>query len=65
MVCVRDDAEYELAKKVSEKDFATINIERIVAFEAWYYRISPNITGQVILKIKKSENRDYIVSFIA
>ena len=48
VVCVRDDAEYELARKVSDEDFAAINIERIGAFEAWNYRISPNINGQVI-----------------
>jgi hypothetical protein len=48
VVCVRDDSDYELAKKVSDEDFATINIETIGAFETWNYRISPNICGQVI-----------------
>jgi hypothetical protein len=29
VICIRDDTEYELAKKVSDEDFATINIIRI------------------------------------
>lgn len=41
VICVRDDTEYELAKKVSDKDYATINIVKIAPFESWNYRILP------------------------
>jgi hypothetical protein len=41
VICVRDDIEYELAKKVSDKDFATINLVTIPPFESWNYRILP------------------------
>jgi hypothetical protein len=42
VVCVRDDTEYELAKKVSDEDFATIHVEKIAPFATWNYRILPN-----------------------
>jgi hypothetical protein len=41
VICVRDDTEYELAKKVSDKDFAAINLVKITLFESWNYRILP------------------------
>jgi len=41
VICVRDDTEYELAKKVSDEDFATINLMTIEPFESWNYRIFP------------------------
>ena len=41
VICVRDDTEYELAKKVSEKDFASINLMKIAPFDSWNYRILP------------------------
>jgi hypothetical protein len=41
VICVRDDTEYELAKKVSDKDYAIINIVKIAPFELWNYRILP------------------------
>ena len=41
VICVRDDTEYELAKKVSDDDFASINLVKISPFEAWNYRILP------------------------
>jgi hypothetical protein len=41
VICVRDDTEYELAKKVSDEDFATINLATIPPFESWNYRILP------------------------
>ena len=41
VICVRDDTEYELAKKVSDEDFEKINIVRIAPFELWNYRILP------------------------
>ena len=41
VICVRDDTEYELAKKVSDEDFETINIDKIKPFVAWNYKILP------------------------
>jgi hypothetical protein len=41
VICVRDDTEYELAKKVSDEDFATIKLLEIAPFESWNYRILP------------------------
>jgi hypothetical protein len=40
--CVRDDSKYELAKKVSNKDYATIKIVKIAPFEGWNYQILPH-----------------------
>ncbi|MDR1099868.1 MAG: ISAzo13 family transposase [Treponema sp.] len=40
VICVRDDTEYKLAKKVSDEDFATINLVKIAPFESWNYCIS-------------------------
>jgi len=42
VICVRDDTEYELAKKVSDEDFETIAIYKIAPFEAWNYKIFPS-----------------------
>jgi len=39
VICVHDDTDYELAKKVSDEDFATINLVKIAPFESWNYRI--------------------------
>jgi hypothetical protein len=41
VICVRDDTEYKLAQKVSDEDFAKINLVKIAPFESWNYRISP------------------------
>jgi hypothetical protein len=41
VVCVRDDTEYKLARKVSDEDFETIKIDKIKPFEAWNYKIIP------------------------
>ena len=41
VICVRDDTEYELARKVSDEDFELINVEKIKPFVAWNYKISP------------------------
>jgi hypothetical protein len=49
VICVRDDTEYELAKKVSDKDFESINIVKIIPFESWNYKISPRANGHVIV----------------
>jgi hypothetical protein len=42
VICVHDDTEYELAKKVSNADFATINLMKIPPREAWNYHIMPD-----------------------
>ncbi|MDR1604434.1 MAG: ISAzo13 family transposase [Gracilibacteraceae bacterium] len=41
VVCVRDETEYEFAKKVSDEDFAAINLVGIAPFESWNYCILP------------------------
>ena len=41
VICVRDDTEYKLARKVSDEEFTSINIEKIKPFEAWNYKIRP------------------------
>jgi hypothetical protein len=42
VICVRDDTKYELAKKVSDDEFMTVNITRISPFGAWNYLIIPH-----------------------
>jgi len=49
VICVRDDTEYHLAKKVSEEDFKSINISKIPPFESWNYQIHPSINSHVII----------------
>ena len=41
VICVRDDTEYELARKVSDEDFEAISIDKIKPFVAWNYKIFP------------------------
>jgi hypothetical protein len=41
VICIRDDTHYELARKVSDEAFASINLEKIAPFESWNYKISP------------------------
>jgi DNA-binding transcriptional ArsR family regulator len=41
VICVRDDTEYELAKKVSDEDFKNIKLVMVKPFESWNYRILP------------------------
>ena len=41
VICVRDDTEYELAKKVTDEEFASISIVKVPPFETWNYRIIP------------------------
>jgi hypothetical protein len=41
VVCVRDDTQYELAKKVSDEEFASIHLKKIAPFESWNYQILP------------------------
>jgi hypothetical protein len=48
VICVRDDTEYELAKKVSDEEFGSINITRTHPHCLWNYRILPRRNSQVI-----------------
>jgi hypothetical protein len=41
VICVRDASEYGLAQKVSDEDFAAINLVKITPFESWNYCILP------------------------
>ena len=41
VICVRDDTEYKLARKVSDEEFGTISIVKIPPFESWNYKITP------------------------
>ena len=47
VICVRDDTEYELKKKVSDDDFEAIRINKIPPFEAWNYKIIPKHVVQL------------------
>jgi hypothetical protein len=49
VICVRDDTEYELAKKVSDEEFSLINLTKILPYCSWNYRISPRINNHVIV----------------
>jgi hypothetical protein len=48
VICVRDDTEYELAKKVSDDEFESIALIDIPPFATWNYRILPHSFVQVI-----------------
>jgi hypothetical protein len=41
VICVRDDTEYKLARKVSDEEFESISIVKIPPFKAWNYKILP------------------------
>ena len=41
VICVRNDTEYTLAKKVSNDEFNSILIDKIPPFESWNYKILP------------------------
>ena len=41
VICVKDDNKYEIGKKVSDEDFAKINIKGNDKFPQWNYVISP------------------------
>ena len=49
VICVRDDTEYKLAKKISDKEFAKINIIKIHPFDSWNYKILSRNNRQVIV----------------
>jgi hypothetical protein len=57
VICVRDDTEYELAKKVSDEDFATINMVKIAPFETWTYRILLRSFVHVIVESQCAADR--------
>jgi hypothetical protein len=43
IICVKDDSAYEIGIKVSDKDFANINIDDERICPAWNYIISPHV----------------------
>ncbi|MDR0684245.1 MAG: ISAzo13 family transposase [Spirochaetaceae bacterium] len=49
VICVRDDTEYQLARKVSGKEFETISIDKIPPFESWNYKILPRLNSHVVI----------------
>ena len=49
VICVRDDTEYQLARKVSDEDFETINITKLQPFASWNYMILPHRNRHVIV----------------
>ena len=42
VICVRDDTEYKLKRKVSDDDFEAINLIKIQPFVDWNYQIFPS-----------------------
>lgn len=42
VICVRDDTEYKLSRKVSDEEFKNILINKISPFETWNYIIAPS-----------------------
>jgi transposase len=49
VICVRDNTEYKLARKVSDNDFNAISINKIPPLEEWNYTISPSAYNQLIV----------------
>ena len=49
VICVRDDTEYQLAKKVSDEEFDAIAIHKIPPFKNWNYKILPSQLVQLII----------------
>jgi hypothetical protein len=49
VICVRDDTEYQLARKVSDNEFETISIDKIPPFESWNYKILPRLNSHVVI----------------
>ena len=49
VICVRDDTEYKLAKKVSDDEFESIFIYNIPPFKDWNYKILPSSLVQFII----------------
>ena len=41
VICILDDNEYELGRKVSDEDFQSLSLEKIAPFTAWNYKILP------------------------
>ena len=42
VICVRDDTEYTLAKKITDNQFDSIHIDKLHPFGAWNYKILPH-----------------------
>jgi transposase len=49
VICVRDDTEYQLAQKVSDEDFESINITNLPPFGSWNYKIISRVNRHVII----------------
>jgi hypothetical protein len=49
VICVQDNTEYELSKKVSDEEFNLINLTKIPPYCSWNYRISPRDNSHVII----------------
>jgi hypothetical protein len=49
VVCMRDDTEYELSKKVSDAEFKAIRMIPLPPYDSWNYRILPRANSQVII----------------
>ena len=49
VICVRDDTEYQLAQKVTDEDFDSINITKLPPFGFWNYRIISRVNRHVII----------------
>ena len=47
VICVRDDTEYILARKVTDDDFNSIRIVKVHPFVNWNYRILPTCVVQL------------------
>ena len=41
VICIRDDTEYKLARKVTDVDFNSIKIDKLSPFVSWNYKILP------------------------
>ena len=49
VICIRDDTEYHLAKKVSDEEFKSISISKLPPFDSWNYHILPHENSHVIV----------------
>jgi hypothetical protein len=49
VVCVRDDTEYALKKKVPDEEFEAFAIDKIPPFESWNYTIFPHDNVHLIV----------------
>ena len=61
VICVRDDTDYELAKKVSDDDFDSILIHKIPPFKSWNYKILPLSLVQFIICLFHNDTSSFPV----